>query len=113
MVNKTRKVFEQSLPEEASYSREVRQRGCMGCHSRCSDFAGSPGQKFGKGELDPSALATAIIHTIGIPLLLSTTLVGSAAAAGFGDGTQLVALVLGLASGTLFCKPVSSLVFRH
>ena len=41
-------------------------------------------------------LATAIMHTLGIPVLLATTLVGSAAVTGLGDGTQLVALVLGL-----------------
>ena len=112
MVNKARKVFEPLL-DVALSSHEVRQRGCTGCHSRCGDFAGSVGQKTGKGELDRSALATAIMHTIGMPILLATTLVGLAAVSGWGDGAQLVALVLGLAIGAFVCRPLSALVFRQ
>ena len=96
MVNKARKVFDQPLLDVALNSRAVRQRGCTGCQSRCGDSAGSAGQKTDKSELDRSALATAIMHTLGIPIMLATTLVGLAAVSGWGDGAQLVALVLGL-----------------
>ena len=65
------------------------------------------------GELGRSALATAIMHTLGIPILLATTLVGITSVAGFGDGAQLVALVLGLAIGAFVCRPLSALVLRH
>ena len=65
------------------------------------------------GELGRSALATAIMHTLGIPILLATTLVGLAAVTGFGDGAQLVALILGLVIGAFVCRPLSALVFRH
>ena len=112
MVNKARKVFEPLL-DVALSSREVRQRGCTGCQSRCGDFVGSAGQKIGKSELDRSALAAAIMHTLGIPILLATTLVGLAAVSGWGDGAQLVALVLGLAIGAFVCRPLSALVFRQ
>jgi hypothetical protein len=112
MVNKARKVFEPLL-DVALSSHEVRQRGCTGCQSRCGDFAGSAGQKIGKSELDRSALAAAIMHTLGIPILLATTLVGLAAATGFGDGPQLVALVLGLAIGAFMCRPLSASVLRQ
>ena len=77
------------------------------------DFAGSAGQKIGKSELDRSALAAAIMHTLGIPILLATTLVGFAAITGLGDGPQLVALVLGLAIGAFMCRPLSALVLRQ
>jgi len=113
MVNKARKVFDQPLLDVAMSSHEVRQRGCTGCQSRCGDFAGSAGQKIGKSELDRSALAAAIMHTLGIPILLATTLVGLAAVSGWGDGPQLVALVLGLAIGAFVCRPLSALVFRQ
>ena len=113
MVNKARKVFDQPLLDVALSSHEVRQRGCTGCQSRCGDLAGSAGQKIGKSELDRSALATAIMHTLGIPILLATTLVGLAAVTGFGDGAQLVALILGLVIGAFVCRPLSALVFRH
>ena len=113
MVNKARKVFDQPLLDVAMSSHEVRQRGCTGCRSRCGDFAGSAGQKIGKSELDRSALAAAITHTLGIPILLATTLVGLAAVSGWGDGAQLVALVLGLAIGAFVCRPLSALVFRQ
>ena len=113
MVNKARKVFDQPLLDVALNSHALRQRGCTGCQSRCGDFAGSAGQKIGKSELDRSALATAIMHTLGIPILLATTLVGLAAVSGWGDGAQLVALVLGLAIGAFVCRPLSALVFRQ
>ena len=113
MVNKARKVFDQPLLDAALNSHAVRQRGCTGCQSRCGDFAGSAGQKTDKSELDRSALATAIMHTLGIPIMLATTLVGLAAVSGWGDGAQLVALVLGLAVGAFVCRPLSALVFRQ
>ena len=113
MVNKARKVFDQPLLDVALSSHEVDQRACTGCQSRCGDFAGSAGQKTGMGELGRSALAAAIMHTLGIPILLATTLVGIAAVTGFGDGAQLVALVLGLAIGAFVCRPLSALVLRH
>ena len=113
MVNKARKVFDQPLLDVALNSRAVRQRGCTGCQSRCGDLAGSAGQKTDKSELDRSALATAIMHTLGIPIMLATTLVGLAAVSGWGDGAQLVALVLGLAVGAFVCRPLSALVFRQ
>ena len=112
MVNKARNVFEPLL-DVALSSHEVRQRGCTGCQSRCGDFAGYAGQKIGKSEPDPSALATAIMHTLGIPILLATILVGFAAVTGLGDGAQLVALVLGLAIGAFMCRPLSALVLRQ
>ena len=108
MVNKAKKVVDQLLLDVALSSHAVRERGCTGCHSRCGDFAGPSGQKTDEGELDRSALATAITHTIGIPTLLATTLVGSAAVTGFGDGAQLVALVMGLAIGAFVCRPLSA-----
>ena len=113
MINKARKVFDQPLLDVAFSSHEVRQHGCTGCQSRCGDFAGSAGQKNGKSELDRFALATAIMHTVGIPILLATKLVGLAAVTGFGDGAQLVALILGLVIGAFVCRPLSALVFRH
>ena len=61
-------------------------------------------KKVGKAIQIDRLLATAINHTVGIPVALATTLVGSAAVAGFGDGTQLVALVLGLANGAFVCR---------
>ena len=113
MVNKARKVFDQPSLDVAMSSYEARKLGCTGCLSPCGDFAGPVGQKTGKRELDRSALATAIMHTLGIPLLLATTLVGTAAVTGLGDGSQLVALVLGLAIGAVVCRPLSALVLRH
>jgi len=112
MVNKARKVFEPLL-DVALSSHEVRQRGCTGCQSRCGDFAGSAGQKIGKSEPDRSVLATAIMHTLGMPILLATTLVGFAAVTGLGDGAQLAALVLGLGIGAFMCRPLSALVLRQ
>ncbi len=100
-------VVGQSLPELGLNSREGRRFGCVGCHSRCIDFAGQSGKIVGEGDPDLSLLAKAINHTVGIPVALATTLVGSAAVAGFGDGTQLVVLVLGLLIGALVCKPLS------
>ena len=113
MVNKARKVFDQPLLDVALSSHEVHQRGCTGCQSRCGDFAGYAGQKTGESELDRFALATAIVHTLGIPILLATILVGFAAVTGLGDGAQLVALVLGLAIGVFVCRPLSALVLRQ
>ena len=113
MVNKARKVFDQPLLDVALSSHEVSLHACTGCQSRCGDFAGSAGQKTDKSELDRSALATAIMHTLGIPIMLATTLVGLAAVSGWGDGAQLVALVLGLAVGAFVCRPLSALVFRQ
>ena len=107
MVNKTISVEGQSLPDVGLNSREGRQSGCVGCHSRCIDFAGQSRQKFGEDDPDLSLLAKAIIHTVGIPVVSATTLVGSAAVAGFGDGTQLVVSVLGLAIGASVCRPLS------
>ena len=98
-------VVGQSLPELGLNSREGRRFGCVGCHSRCIDFAGQSGKIVGEGDPDLSLLAKAIIHTVGIPVALATTLVGSAAVAEFGDGTQLVGLVLGLLIGALVCRP--------
>ena len=100
-------VMGQSLPELGVNSREGRRFGCVGCRSRCIDFAGQSGKIVGEGDPDLSLLAKAIIHTVGIPVALATTLVGSAAVAGFGDGTQLVVLVFGLLTGALVCRPLS------
>ena len=100
-------VVGQSLPELGLNSREGRRFGCVGCHSRCIDFAGQSGKIVGEGDPDLSLLAKAIIHTVGIPVALATTLGGSAAVAGCGDGTQLVGLVLGLLIGALVCRPFS------
>ena len=97
----------QSLPELGLNSREGRRFGCVGCHGRCIDFGGQSGKMVGEGDPDLSLLAKAIIHTVGIPVAMATTLVGSAAVAGFGDGTQLVVSVLGLVIGALVCRPLS------
>ena len=83
-------------------SREGRRSGFVSYR-----FAGQSGKIVGEGDPDLSLLAKAINHTVGIPVALATTLVGSAAVAGFGDGTQLVVLVLGLLIGALVCKPLS------
>ena len=100
-------VVGQSLPELGLNSRERRRFGCVGCHSRCIDFAGQSGKIVSEGDPDLSLLAKAIIHTVGIPVAMATTLVGSAAVAGFGDGTQLLVSVLGLVIGALVCRPLS------
>ena len=95
------------MPEVKLASREEHPTGCVGCHSRCVDLVRQSRQQIGEGDLALSSLAKAIFHTVGIPVLFATTLVGSVAAAGFGDGAQSAALLLGLAVGTLVCRPLS------
>ena len=100
MVNKARKVFDQPLLDVAMSSYEARKLGCTGCLSPCGDFSGPVGQKTGKRDGSISFGDSNHAHIRDSPSA-GNYMVGSAAVTGLGDGSQLVALVLGLAIGAL------------
>lgn len=82
---------------------------CSGCQVRSC----RPDLALTEGEPTTRALARAIVHSIGVPLISSLAWVVMADAFGLSNGVQLLALVLGLGLGVWLCKVLPALPSRQ